>query len=91
LDIRYKPGRQHTFPDAISRLTSIAVSKYDDNEILAFIITAAEHDSEKMAIFFVGTLVTQSSLSNMKLCVTAYHIEIVKLADTEKKFIIKKY
>jgi hypothetical protein len=91
LDIRYKPGRQHTFPDAIFRLTSITISKYDNDEILALITTAAEHDNEKMAVFFTDTLVAQSSPSNVELCATAYYAEMVKLADTEKKFIIEKY
>jgi hypothetical protein len=67
------------------------MSKYDNDEILAFIATAAEHDSEKMAVFFTGTLVIQSSLSNVKLCAATYHAEMIKLADTEKKLIIKKY
>jgi hypothetical protein len=52
---------------------------------------AAEHDNEEMAVFFAGTLVVQSSLSNVKLCVTAYYIEMIKLADTEKKLIIEEY
>jgi hypothetical protein len=67
------------------------VSKYNDNEILAFMATAAEHDNEEMAIFFADTLIIQSSLSDVKLCVTAYYAEIIKLADTEKKLIIKGY
>jgi Reverse transcriptase (RNA-dependent DNA polymerase)/RNase H-like domain found in reverse transcriptase/Integrase zinc binding domain len=91
LDVRYKPGRQHTLPDAISRLASTAVSKHDGDEILALMATAAEHDNEEMAVFFAGTLVAQSSPSNVELCATAYHAEMVELADTEKKLIIEGY
>jgi hypothetical protein len=91
LNIRYKPGRQHIFLDAISRLASIAVSKHNNNEILALMATAAEHNNEKMAVFFADTLVTQSSPFNVKLYATAYHAEMVKLADIEKKLIIKGY
>ena len=67
------------------------MSKYDNNEILALMATAAEHNNEKMAVFFADTLIAQSSLFNVELCATAYHIEMVKLADTEKKFIIEGY
>jgi hypothetical protein len=91
LDVRYKSDRQHTLLNAISRLASIAVSKHNSDEILAFIITATEYDNEKMAIFFTDTLVIQSSPFNVKLCVTAYYVEMVKLADTEKKLIIERY
>jgi hypothetical protein len=53
--------------------------------------TIAEHNNEEMTVFFTSTLVIQSSLFNIKLCVTAYYVEMIKLADTEKKFIIEGY
>ena len=34
LDIRYKPGKQHILPDALSRLASSAISKHDGEETL---------------------------------------------------------
>jgi hypothetical protein len=67
------------------------VSKYDNDEILVFMATVAEHDNEEMAIFFANTLVAQSSPFNVKLCATAYHAEMIKLANIEKKLIIEEY
>jgi hypothetical protein len=67
------------------------VSKHDGNEILALMATAAEHDNKRMAVFFAGTLIAQLSLFNVELCATTYYAEMIKLADIEKKFIIKEY
>jgi hypothetical protein len=41
-NIRYKPGRQHTLPDAISRLMNTAVFKHDGEKILALMAIAVE-------------------------------------------------
>jgi hypothetical protein len=67
------------------------VSKHDGNEILVLMVTAAEHNNEEMAVFFIGTLVAQSSLFNVELCTTAYYAEMIEFADIEKKLILEGY
>ena len=87
LDVRYKPGREHILPDAISRLASTTVSKNDGEEILNF-LACAENCDENVSVFLNG----QNAISDrIDFYGSAYYVTLVKMAEEEKKLVVQGY
>ena len=85
--MRYKPGREHILPDAISRLASTAVSKDDGKEVFNF-LACAENCGENVSVFLNG----QDAISDrIDFYGSAYHVTLVKMAEEEKKLVVQGY